>query len=184
LAYSYTVRLYKTELKADGTRVKSGQPIKEFSASANGGEIASFHFDDYKPTADDKPLADNELQYVGQNNHGAQYDLTPEAQVKRPGSIEFNVDPNLAYARGRVYVSFKTKRVVGVTKATNFPRLMTGNSNVTVGNVLLTLQPKDGSDSLRESKKDFVVDAFFVEFGVTALGKLKPEDVPSAIPKG
>lgn len=185
LAYRYTVRLYKTELNADGTHVKTGQPVQEFSILANGGEIAEFRYDPYKPSADEKPFGESELIYVGQSNYGAEYDLRPEVQEKYPGSIEFKVDPNLPYAqKGRAWVSFKTRRTVGVTKATIEPNIMTSYSTVTVGNFQLELQPKDGLDSLREGKKEFVVDAFFVELDVTASGKIKPDDVAATIPKG
>jgi hypothetical protein len=185
LAYDYTVRLYKTELKADGTRVKSGQSIQEFVIFANGGEVTGFRFDTFsKPSAEDKSLDETELVYVRESHYGNEFDLTSEAQEKHAGSIEFKIDPNLPYARGRVYVSVQTKRLVGVTKVSTTPTLMTGNSSVAVGDFQLALTPKEGDDSRREGKKELVVGAFFVEFGVTALGKLKPEDVPSAIPKG
>jgi hypothetical protein len=182
LVYHYDVRLYKTELKADGSRVKTGQPVKEFSITTNGGEIAEFRYDSYKPSPDDKPLDESELTYVGKSNYGAEYDLRPEVQEKYPGSIEFKVDPNLSYARGRAWIVFKARRTVGVVIPTIEPKIMTSSSTVTVGNFTLTLQSKDGSDFVREGKKEFVVDAFFVELDVTASGKLKPEDVVATIP--
>jgi hypothetical protein len=180
LAYHYTVRIYKAELNTDKIYKKTGQPIKEFSILANGGEITNFSFDATDPATKDKLLTEDDLVYVGESNYGSEYNLKPAAQEKRPGTIEFKVDPNLPYASGRVYVTFKARRAIGVTFAPLDHNFMTAYSNVVEGDFQLTLKLKEESDSLRESKKEFAVGPFFVEFDVSVSGKLKPNDVVAA----
>lgn len=179
LDYHYTVRLYKTELMADNKRVKTGESIQEFSIHATGGEIAEFRYDGKTPSADDKPLGDDELLYVGQSSYGAEYNLTPEAAGKRPGSIEFKIDPNHPSANGRVKVSFITRRNIGVAKASCIePQIISsGRSSVTVGFMRIALQSKDRVNLLREGKAEFAVDNFFVELEVTASGSAPTHDV-------